>query len=354
MRRKIVALGQSVQHQAKVYLDVNFWLMLRDVDLGTRPDAMCRELLANLRSLASRRIAFCPISESVYFEVLKQSDERTRLATAKLMDELSQGIAITAMDLRTGTELAYALHTIKGTDKSSLDPLDTLVWTRVGHVIGMAPKVSLGMELSVEDRSLLMKAMFDDMWSLSVHELMTLTGKWNLPAPAGFDDLIQYINAGNAFHAEALRSFQQAYNAELQGAVDFCARLQPRLTYEIAVAIGGRAAEAGIDAFDRTAAWRAAFAREMRRDEIRRVLAMVHIQACIHASVRWDKRRQVEANDIFDFNHASDALPYCNAFFTERSLHSTLAAAHVGLDRLYGCKVCSHVSDAIAYLKTLN
>lgn len=266
MRRKIVALGQSVEHQVKIYLDVNFWLMLRDADLGTHADPKYHELLANLRSLASRRIAFCPIGESVYFEVLKQSDERTRLATAKLMDELSQGIAITAMDLRTGTELAYALHIIKGTDKGSLDPLDTLVWTRVGHVIGMDPRVSLGMELSAANRFLLMKAMFDDMWSLSMHELITLTAKWDLPPPGGFDDLVQHINAGNAFHAEALRSFQQAYNAELQGAVDFCARLQPRLMYEIAVSLAGRAADQATVAFDWTARWRAAFAREMRRD----------------------------------------------------------------------------------------
>lgn len=81
---------------------------------------------------------------------------------------------------------------------------------------------------------------------------------------------------------------------------------------------------------------------------------MVHIQASIHASVRWDKRRQVEPNDIFDFNHAADALPYCDAFFTERSLHSTLSAVHVGLDRLYECKICSHIDDAVAYLKTFN
>lgn len=132
VRRKVVALGRSLQHHAEIYLDVNFWLMLRNAELGTHTNPPSLELLAKLRSLVARGIAFCPISESVYVEVMKQSDERTRLATAKLVDELSQGIAITAMDIRTATELAYALHLFNGADENSLDPLETLVWTRVG------------------------------------------------------------------------------------------------------------------------------------------------------------------------------------------------------------------------------
>jgi hypothetical protein len=354
MRRKVVALGHSVEHQAKLYLDVNFWLMLRNAELGVRPSPDSLELLSILRAKVAKGIIFCPISESVYFEVIKQSDEKTRLATATLIDEFSRGIAITPIDIRSATELAYAFHVFQGSDGNTLDPLDTLVWTRVGHVIGMEPQLELGIELSPDDRCMIMKAMFDEMWSLSAHELITLTGKWNLPKPEGYEVLTQYINTGNANHAANVRSFQQAYNAELQGSIDFCVTLQPELMRKIAATLEERADQPTPTALDRSGAWRAAFARHMKRDDIKRILAMLHIQACLHASIRWDKRRKVESNDIYDFNHASDALPYCDAFFTEGPLHATLSAKHIALDKLYGCRVYSDPSQAIEYLKSLS
>jgi len=53
---------------------------------------------------------------------------------------------------------------------------------------------------------------------------------------------------------------------------------------------------------------------------VRDILRTIHISACLHAAVRWDKKRQLEGNDLFDFHHAAAALAYCDAFFTENLL----------------------------------
>jgi len=47
----------------------------------------------------------------------------------------------------------------------------------------------------------------------------------------------------------------------------------------------------------------------------------LRISAGLHAALRWGRNRKYKASDLFDFRHAVAALPYCELFFTERSLH---------------------------------
>jgi hypothetical protein len=73
----------------------------------------------------------------------------------------------------------------------------------------------------------------------------------------------------------------------------------------------------------------------------------LHIEACLHASLRWDKKRQFKPNDFFDFHHASAALAYCDAFFTEGPLRTWSVAPNVRLTALNGCQVASKLPQAI-------
>jgi hypothetical protein len=82
-------------------------------------------------------------------------------------------------------------------------------------------------------------------------------------------------------------------------------------------------------------------------------LPSMHVHACLHAAYRWDKSQQFETNDFYDFQHASAALGFCRAFFTERSLRHTITANHVALDKLYSCDVIAGIADAVEYLRKL-
>jgi hypothetical protein len=61
---------------------------------------------------------------------------------------------------------------------------------------------------------------------------------------------------------------------------------------------------------------------------IRQQLRTLHIHAALHAAFRWDKARRFTSNNLYDFEHASAALAYCQLFFTEDWLHSTITARH--------------------------
>jgi|SRR5271165_5478853 len=91
----------------------------------------------------------------------------------------------------------------------------------------------------------------------------------------------------------------------------------------------------------------------LERDQARDILRTMHIQACLYASVRWNKRRKLKGNDLLDFHHAAAALAYCHAFFTERSLKALITQHHLALDKCYKCRVIASVDEAVEYVTNL-
>jgi hypothetical protein len=89
VKRRVVALGRSLDDRAAIYLDTKFWIMLRECAEGKGTDASVLELLHRLRTLVAEGKVFCPVSESHLFEFLKQDDMNSRLETARIVDELS-------------------------------------------------------------------------------------------------------------------------------------------------------------------------------------------------------------------------------------------------------------------------
>ncbi len=135
VRAKVLETADRVLARKRIYLDTRFWVDLREVRLGRRRDPTYEELLRTLIDLVRGGHAICPINANIFAEILKQRDETTRLATAKLIDELSLGIAIQPEDERIGTEIHHCfLRSQLGAD--ALEPLERLVWTSVSYLLG--------------------------------------------------------------------------------------------------------------------------------------------------------------------------------------------------------------------------
>lgn len=97
----------------------------------------------------------------------------------------------------------------------------------------------------------------------------------------------------------------------------------------------------------------AVIAAELDKDTEPARLPSLEIEAALHASNRWDRQRRLDAHDLLDFRHASSALAYCNAFFTEKPLRSMIEQKHIALDRRFHCLVRSTVDEAAKYICTL-
>src|SRR5262249_12824773 len=78
----------------RVYLDLKYWIFLRDADLGKPKEPIHTNLLeALLRGVSDGRI-ICPITEAVFFEVDRQGNTERRMQTVRMIDRLSRGIVI--------------------------------------------------------------------------------------------------------------------------------------------------------------------------------------------------------------------------------------------------------------------
>jgi hypothetical protein len=72
-----------------------------------------------------------------------------------------------------------------------------------------------------------------------------------------------------------------------------------------------------------------------KKPQVRQQLRTLHIDAALHAAFLWDKTRRFTSNDLYDFEHASAALAYCQVFLTEHALRSTIIGRNISLDELW-------------------
>ncbi len=93
------------------------------------------------------------------------------------------------------------------------------------------------------------------------------------------------------------------------------------------------------------------FVKAFKRTEISKLLPTLHIHALCHASVRWDKTRKLKGNDLFDFDHAATAVPYCDVFLTERPLQKLIEQKHLKINQDFDCKIISSISEAVEFLE---
>lgn len=342
-RARQIDLGRSLADRKKIYLDTRFWIIARDAFLGVRDDKPAAELLAHLRCGVKNGQLVCPISHSLFFELFKQpyKPER-RIGTAELIDELSLGISIVPPQVVVGTEIHRFMLEVKG--GTELHPMQELIWTKVAYVLGdqylSMPDLSQAKELDIQ------KQIFDHFWDKSLAEMIEVIGDSSFPKDR-FQELSQNTNAQNAAHKDELRSFAQTYDIELRGAVEVAGDMAADIMLELAEKEAGRELLATED----ERAYSVNMCRNLlyhalKKPETKSALRSIHIGASIHAGMRWDKTRQFKPNDYYDFEHATVALGYCDAFFTDKPLYDLVTRPQLDLETVNGCRVVSDIQIA--------
>lgn len=333
MRQKRVKLGAEVASRRRIYLDQRFWLLLRDASLGNCRESGIAELLSFLRASVKEGLLICPISESVFVELLKQGDDSTRMATAELIDELSRGVTLIPFDERVRQELCNSFYQHAGA--TELIPIEELVWTKLSYVLGEIHPSNTPFQR--EDELALQKAFADHMWDISLREMVACIG---VPPSASmdWDSIATRLNDNNKAHRSTLRSYPQTLKIELEGGLSLFRDELIQLSIEIeqrGYSVGSRLAH---------------LSEKKRFEAFVFSIPTLHISASCHAAVRWDQKRNLCGNDLFDFHHAQAALAYCNVFLTEKPLSDMLNQRHLDLIR-YGCRTFWSPSIALIWLQ---
>lgn len=351
VRQKQIALGFDLASRAKIYLDLNFWIRLREAADGTREDTTCLELLRLLRQGVADGRLVCPISDAIFLELMKQKGEAgRRLATAALIDELSLGVTMVRSDTRIGTEVCSFLLTSLG-QGADLHPMQELVWTAVAYVCGPMhptfPWLDPATELSLQ------KSFVDHLWQASLAEMIREGRDADGPEDP-FLALAEETNAERDRHADEIVSFDSAYKIELAGALDASGPILADVMCAHAERHGQTPPESGSSAWleTQTRLQNLIFESMTRKKDKLHLLRTLHINTALHAALRVDKPRRFKPNDFLDFSHAASALAYCDYFFTEGPLRELVSQRNLGFS-VFGCQVASAPEQALVAVRSL-
>jgi hypothetical protein len=348
---RIAELARDVMPRTRVYLDTRYWLFLRDAELGRPRNTVHVELLDLLRPGVQSGRLLCPIGDSTFFELLKQSDNDTRLATARLIDTLSLGVVIQNAADRLRMELVQFWTDMLLKKGVPSPPVDR-VWMKVGHVLGTAEPILEG--VSKDEQLAISKAFFDVMWALTLEELLLDTPQ---PLDIGDQDYrmsAERITAASRAAAPEVTNFRALYLAEIKGFFDshewdLCAAFAEMYS---ATHPNERAATPE-DFQSESRRIVNALTNLFRLEKLGTAVPTAQIVAGLYAGVRWQRQRPFKSADFYDFYHATAALPYCNVFLTERFLGTLLTRPPLNLSSVFGTRVVWDESEAVDLLRTL-
>ena len=352
IKRKRVKLSHEIRLSKKIYLDTKYWILLRDARTKENVDDNILQLLHLIESLVEGGHAICPISDTIFSEIFKQTDVKTLKATAQIIDDLSKGVSILNSFERLDTEVFHFIYTkIKNAD--FVYSLDELVWTKVAYVMGFATPSSKA--FSPDINCAMQKAFIDQMWVISLTDMLdqiyTRAASWK----PTFMDFSQELNEGKFAHIEEQNSFKQMFLAELAGILDlYKPNFQNLMVYLYESEIGQKIAPDEISSNNAGQMFANLIYHAFRLNKIISELPSFHVIAKICTATRWDKERKYKPNDSYDFNHALGAIPYYDYFLTEHSLRQLVSNKNLSFDTIFHCKTISDVNDAISELSQIS
>lgn len=347
----VAELGDSIAGRHKLYLDTRYWIHLRDAAMGRPIDSRHGEILDRVRSLVSTGAAICPVSDVAWMELSKQTDPKTRLATADLLDELSLGVAIMTEHDRMVSEIEQFITHPHITGSAPI--LRDRVWVKAGYVLGIT--IPTAKKLSKENDLLVQKISVDSFWKITLRELFeTANGLPKIADP--WEQTAARITTDMQRYAHEIRSIQQAFAAESAGVLRVLKNEIEMLVLRHFLSLTGNlpVSKEEVEGFAKTTLTILSNAFRRRPKIMACRIPSIYAYAMCHAAVRMDKSRKFNGHDLLDIHHASSGIPYHDAVFTENPLRVLVTAGNVALDKTFACTVLAKEGEVLEYLRKLS
>lgn len=349
--RHILQLSNELKDKILVYLDLNFWILLRDCYNGKSKSDKGLVFFNKLKSLVESGRLLCPINHSIFIELLKQNDLESRINTARIIDIFSNATSMIFEINRENYELQYYVRK-KLLNDEYISPVFSKVWTKMPYVMGQYIPENDSIDKSTLEQ--IQIEFFNYLWDLkleSMIEVINIGG--NIP-PSSFEKTADNINYGKSLFNNLHKSINSLFKTELKGGLSVYQEqfekfliwfnsTYPKLNSKLKKEIGIDSAEKLSEKIE----------SDILKNQIDLYLPNIYINTCLYTAVRWDSKRNFKPNDFFDFQHSRAALPYYNYFFTERPLKHLLETKPYELDKKYNCIVESDIDKINTILTNL-
>lgn len=335
-------LSRSLHSKTAVYLDLCFWVRVREVAEGIRTDTSSRKLVHHLMRLTRSGQIFCPISDCTFFELVQIGQPERRTATVRMIEALSCGVTLLPEPDRIESEIEDLVF---GSVTPKLQRRTPQVWTRLAYVLGNTHVAHTPFPDHVE--LAIQKAFFDHLWEIPFSEFLKVGDLDELNKKSIMAEIAKRSNVGNRAHATQMKSFESVLSDEMGGMAEVA---EPFLLKVICAAYQSYTGRLDTPERLQNQAGLNLIRACLLGSHFHR-LPTLHIHGSLHALIRWDHRdKLLTSNDVFDIRHASAALAYCDAFLTDSELARSIKHRRIKLDHRHGCFVTSSVDEALDFL----
>ncbi len=343
-RRRYDELNARVSALRSVYLDMKYWIWLRDPERSPFP-AETKALRMALAHGARTGRLFCPVSYPAFIELMRINPIGLRLRQAELMDELCAGVAI-----RNGFDMAeIEFCEFFGRNLPALRAIPyrvESVWSPGGQMI--VEKYPYHDEFPADVMERCRKVMLDVMWEKRMVDYAALEGLPEHPR-----DTATRVNEERQRYPRGQQSFSELFAAELNGALDV---LYPRIEEQFVSVAGIFGIRPTADERAQGGAYRHVWINLFREAVTRgldaNAIPSLRVRSALHAAIRMDDRRPFHENDLDDIAHSAVAVSYSDLFLTERSFAELLNRSAV--QSVIGPKRSRVVSDIAAALAAVS
>lgn len=352
IRSRHLDLGAEVIKKRRIYLDQKFWIYCRDAAMGHPQSDDYALLYKKLQDAVRSGKVICPASHIILEETLKQTDISTKNATARVVQELSTGVAVQPFPVLLQAEMLH-FFAFASAGVDNCFPIEQMAWTYIGNIYGHMSPVLTGCDQHVAQA--VQKAWYDDMaridFPVLIAEYSTM-GQDLLAALSSGD--CERMNEECQKHQHDYSSFKQIFMIEVAGVLDaHRGELAAAVKYMYEKHTGGTSAsDSGNDNPMVGQRLAGLIYQAFMHNRISTQLAGLRIMAGIHAAMR-HKGQKFRPGDRFDQLHARVALPYCDAFLTERSLGHLLSCSPLNYDQLYGCRIAWDAAGSLSIVDDL-
>ncbi|MDP3541454.1 MAG: hypothetical protein Q8T11_03175 [Elusimicrobiota bacterium] len=319
-----------------IYLDQNFWIGLAESDMGKGRGAF-PDLLKAMR--LKRSALFCPVSAVHLFELHKIVDETIRASRAKLMDEFSDGLcALPWFDI-LDLQIENAAVDFLQMPAAQKTDIKRVIFKPLRFALGefSTDYGSMAGEFPVAELAAYQKECEEGLKRITFTDIATET--FSLPAHDELRaDNKKWADSQNAEKdARAAAKSKYSRSAEWErNHRELCKDLLALITESIK---GLRAK--GFPFGDNISEF-------VKSSYFKEIPFMFNVASWLTAEMA-DTGIRFEENDYEDWQHICAALPYSDAFVTEKHAHNVTTQI-LKLDQRYGTTI---LKDPVDLLNTV-
>ncbi len=332
------------RNACKIYLDLNVWIFFRDAFLGRKlKDTKWIDIYQKAIYLNEFHNVYFVISPNIYFELDKQKTSENYAALLNIIGKLSNELTIENPLQLVFDETLFCLMDMLKVKSPNFD-VNNYQWDKASAIYGI-PFIQTNNNNAA--MIAINKTLIDAIYQIPFRDFYRLFGMDKGHEFAyGFERVSNELNQ-DLDHKIGVRgqNFEELYNEEFQGAIEASTEIiEDALTQFLKWHYNTNSIE--VTAVKEKGLINV-FPNIFRFGKIQKYFPSLQVHSGLHASIRYDKTKKFTANDLFDFHHASNAIPYCDYFITDNPLAQRLINKPLAINKKFGTKVLPANPDLI-------